>query len=78
MPEASHTLVAAVRRNNHTLISVVLYTFADTPAASAQESRKLFDWGFKNVKWGDEENQYQETQEYDSGTVETSATESVE
>lgn len=56
MPEASHTLVGAVKRNNHTLISVVLYTFADTVDASALESRKLFDWAFKYAKWGTESN----------------------
>ncbi len=54
MPEASHTLIGAVRRDGHTLISVVLYTFADTVSASAEESKKLFDWGFKYTRWGDE------------------------
>lgn len=51
MPEASHTLVGAVEREGHTLISVVLGTTADTPQASALESKKLFDWGFANTKW---------------------------
>jgi D-alanyl-D-alanine carboxypeptidase len=54
MPEASHTLIGAVRRDGHTLISVVLYTLADTVSASAEESKKLFDWGFKYTRWGDE------------------------
>lgn len=54
MPEASHTLIAAVKRDGHTLISVVLYTMADTPSASAEESKKLFDWGFKYTRWGNE------------------------
>jgi len=51
MPEAGHCLVAAVVRNNHTLISVVLKTSADTASASADESRKILDWGFSNIIW---------------------------
>lgn len=51
MPEAGHCLVAAAERDGHTLISVVLKTNADTPTASAEESRKLLDWGFANTKW---------------------------
>lgn len=51
MPEAGHCLVGAAKRNNHTLITVVLNTFADTPSASAEEARKLLDWGFANVSW---------------------------
>jgi serine-type D-Ala-D-Ala carboxypeptidase (penicillin-binding protein 5/6) len=54
MPEASHCLVAAVKRNNHTLISVVLHTNLDNNTASADETKKLMDWGFKYAKWGDE------------------------
>lgn len=51
MDEAGHCLVAAARRNGHTFISVVLKTTANTPTASALESRKLLDWGFANTKW---------------------------
>lgn len=51
MPEAGHCLVSAVERNGHTIIGVVLNTFADTPSASADESRKLLDWGFSNSVW---------------------------
>jgi len=51
MPEAGHCLVAAAERDGHTLISVVLKTNADTPTASAEESRKLLDWGFANTRW---------------------------
>lgn len=51
MDEAGHCLVAAARRSNHTIISVVLNTVANTPTASAEESRKLLDWGFNNVLW---------------------------
>lgn len=51
MPEAGHCLVSAVKRNGHTLLGVVLHTYADTAPASADESRKLLDWGFANVEW---------------------------
>lgn len=48
---ASHCLVGAATRNGHTLIAVILGTFANTPNASADEARKLLDWGFANVIW---------------------------
>ncbi|MEI8060914.1 MAG: D-alanyl-D-alanine carboxypeptidase family protein [Candidatus Berkelbacteria bacterium] len=48
---ASHCLVGAATRNNHTLIAVILGTFANTAPASADEARKLLDWGFTNVVW---------------------------
>lgn len=48
---ASHCLVGAATRNGHTLIAVILGTYADTPSASADEARKLLDWGFTNVVW---------------------------
>jgi len=51
MPEAGHVLVSAARRNGHTLVGVIINTFADTAPASADESRKLLDWGFGNVTW---------------------------
>lgn len=51
MPEAGHCLVGAAKRDGHTFIAVVLNTFADTPSASADETRKLLDWGFNNVYW---------------------------
>ncbi|HLC43791.1 MAG TPA: serine hydrolase [Patescibacteria group bacterium] len=50
-PGAGHTLVAAVERNGHILISVILNTTANTPSASAEESRKLQDWGWTNTIW---------------------------
>ncbi|MFA6963675.1 MAG: serine hydrolase [Patescibacteria group bacterium] len=52
MPEASHSLVAAAERDNHTLYAIILYTTYDTPEASATEARKLLDWGWANVDWG--------------------------
>ena len=51
MPEAGHCLVSAVRQNGHILIGVVLNTYADNATASADESKKLFDWAIANVKW---------------------------
>ena len=51
MPEAGHCLVTAVRQNGHILVGVVLNTYADTATASADESKKLFDWSSANVKW---------------------------
>jgi D-alanyl-D-alanine carboxypeptidase (penicillin-binding protein 5/6) len=51
VPEAGHCLVSAAKRDGHTLIGVVLHTYADTATASADESRKLLDWGFSNTKW---------------------------
>jgi len=51
MPEAGHCLVAAVEREGHVLISVVLRTFSDTAPASADESKKIQDWGWANIEW---------------------------
>ncbi len=51
MPESGHCLISAAAREGHTIIGVVLYTYADSATASADESRKLLDWGFTNVKW---------------------------
>lgn len=51
MPEAGHCLVGAATREGRTLISIVLKTSADTPSASAEESRRLLDWGFANLEW---------------------------
>ena len=51
MPEAGHCLVGAAKRDGHTLIAVVLSTDADTAPASAEEARRLLDWGWQNVYW---------------------------
>lgn len=51
MPESGHCLVSAVRQNGHLLIGVVLSTYADNATASADESKKLYDWSQTNVKW---------------------------
>lgn len=51
MPEAGHCLVGAATREGHTLIAVVLNTYEDTPSASADEARRILDWGFLNIEW---------------------------
>jgi D-alanyl-D-alanine carboxypeptidase len=51
MPEAGHCLVGAAKRDGHTLIVVILQTNADTATASADEARKLLDWGWQNIIW---------------------------
>lgn len=51
MPEAGHCLVGAATRDGHTLVAIVLNTYLDTPSASADEARRLLDWGFANVRW---------------------------
>jgi len=49
--EASHCLVGAATRNGHTLIAVILGTYVDSATASADEARRLLDWGFANIVW---------------------------
>lgn len=51
MPEAGHCLVGAARRDGHTLVAIILRTYADTATASADESLKLLDWGWANTIW---------------------------
>ena len=51
MPEAGHCLVGAATRDGHTLVAIDLNTYLDTPTASADEAKRLLDWGFANVKW---------------------------
>jgi len=49
--EAGHVLVSAAEKDGHKLIAVVLNTFKDSKPASAEESRKLLEWGFNNWTW---------------------------
>lgn len=49
-PGAGHCLVSAAEQNGMQLIAVVLSTYTQTKDASAQESRKLLDWGFANYR----------------------------
>jgi D-alanyl-D-alanine carboxypeptidase len=43
---AGHTLVCAARRGDTTVVGVVLGTFNDTNSASAEEMKRLLDWGY--------------------------------
>jgi len=47
-PDAGHTLVSAATRDGQTLVAVVLKTNSDSKLASAQETKKLLDWGFES------------------------------
>lgn len=46
---AGHCLVSAIKYKDHTLIGVVLNTYAYTVDASAIESKKLMLWGMKQI-----------------------------
>lgn len=50
-PAAGHCLVAGAERDGHRLIAIVLHTNYESITASAIESRKLLDWGWKNISW---------------------------
>jgi len=50
-PEAGHCLVGAAEKDGRILVSIVLNTYSDTPSASADEAKKLFDWGFQYIAW---------------------------
>jgi D-alanyl-D-alanine carboxypeptidase (penicillin-binding protein 5/6) len=43
---AGHTLVCAAKRGETTVVGVVLNTLSNTKSASAEEMKKLLDWGF--------------------------------
>jgi D-alanyl-D-alanine carboxypeptidase (penicillin-binding protein 5/6) len=49
--DAGHCLISSARRNGITLIGVVLHTDLDTADASANEVRKLLDFGFSSFRW---------------------------
>jgi len=44
---AGHTLVCAVNKNNTLLIGVILNTASNSKSASAEEMKKMFDWGYQ-------------------------------
>lgn len=48
---AGHCIVVAASRDGHELIAVVLETYSQTPQASAEVSRSLFDYGYSNFTW---------------------------
>jgi len=49
--EAGHCLVTGAKQGGHTLIAVILHTNSDDTNASANEARKLLDYGFNNTVW---------------------------
>ena len=49
--EAGHVLVSCAEKDGHKILAVVLNTNANTLTASAEESKKLLDWGFSNWSW---------------------------
>lgn len=51
MPESGHCLVGAAKRDGHGLVAIVLNTYLDSPSASADEAKRLLDWGFTNIEW---------------------------
>lgn len=51
LPEAGHCLIAAAERDGHLLTVVVLNTYSTTPQASAEATRYLLDYAFKNTTW---------------------------
>lgn len=48
---AGHVLVSSAVKDGHSIIGVVLDTKKNTLTASAEESKKLLDWGFANYTW---------------------------
>ena len=48
---AGHVLVSGAEKDGHKLLAVVLNTQEDSLTASAQESKKLLEWGFENWTW---------------------------
>lgn len=48
---AGHVLVSSARKDGHIIIGVVLDTKKNTLTASAEESKKLLEWGFTNYSW---------------------------
>jgi D-alanyl-D-alanine carboxypeptidase (penicillin-binding protein 5/6) len=50
-PAAGHCLVASAQRNGTTYVAVILSTYSLAVDASAQEARRLLDWGFNSVRF---------------------------
>jgi len=44
-------LVSAAQKGGHQILSVILNTNENTLTASAEESKKLLEWGFANWTW---------------------------
>jgi len=49
--EAGHALVCAAEQNGVTLVSVIIKTHSSSNSASAQETNKLFSWGFESFNF---------------------------
>lgn len=49
-PDAGHCLISAAVKDNFKLIGVVLNTDVFTNDASAEESKKLLEWGYENFQ----------------------------
>lgn len=48
---AGHCLIAAAKRDGHTLIAGVFDTHSNTPQASAEVARAAFEYGFSGFRW---------------------------
>lgn len=48
---AGHCLIAAAKRNNHTLIAAVYNTYGEASTSSATAAKELLDFGFENIEW---------------------------
>ena len=49
--EAGHCLVASAIQSSNPLVAVVLSTYSQDAAASAQEAKKLLEWGYTNYQF---------------------------
>lgn len=47
-PDAGHTLVSAAEKDNNRIVGVVLNTLNSSVSASAEEMKKLLEWGFQS------------------------------
>lgn len=48
---AGHCIIAAAKRNNHTLIAAVYNTYGEASTSSATAAKELLDFGFDNIEW---------------------------
>lgn len=48
---AGHVLASAAEKDGHRIVGVVLHTNKNTLTASAEESKKLLEWGFASWAW---------------------------
>lgn len=50
-PDAGHCLVASATKNGRAIVTVILHTDSSSTEASAQEAKKLLQWGFDSFSW---------------------------